>query len=174
MTDAPETMWEGRFIAAVRKGKWEYVRRTRGISAAVILAETDQGEVILVEQDRIPIGRRCLELPAGLIGDDHGGEDDSVEKAAARELEEETGYRAAHIQPLGEYYSSPGMVAESFTLVRATGLTKVGDGGGVEGEEIVVHHVPRADVVSFIEKKRGEGVGIDVRLLLLLGSEYLA
>lgn len=171
MTDAPEVMWEGRFISAVREGKWEYVRRTRGISAAVILAETDDGEVVLVEQYRIPIGRRCLELPAGLIGDDY--HDDNVEKAAARELEEETGYRASRIQPLGEYYSSPGMVAESFTLVRATGLTKVGEGGGIEGEDIVVHHVPRADVVSFIEEKRDEGVGIDVRLLLLLGSEYL-
>jgi len=166
-------MWEGRFITAVREGHWEYVRRSRGIRAAVILAETDAGEIVLVEQHRIPIGRRCLELPAGLIGDDHDGEDDNVEKAAARELEEETGYRADRIQPLGEYYSSPGMVAESFTLVRASGLTKVGDGGGVEGEDIVVHHVPRADVVSFIEEKRDEGVGVDVRLLLLLGSEYL-
>ena len=166
-------MWEGRFITAVREGHWEYVRRSRGIRAAVILAETDAGEIVLVEQHRIPIGRRCLELPAGLIGDDHDGEDDNVEKAAARELEEETGYRADRIQPLGEYYSSPGMVAESFTLVRASGLTKVGDGGGVEGEDIVVHHVPRADVVSFIEEKRDEGMGIDVRLLLLLGSEYL-
>ena len=164
-------MWEGRFISAVREGKWEYVRRTRGISAAVILAETDEGEIVLVEQFRIPSGRRCLELPAGLIGDDYG--DDNVEKAAARELEEETGYRADHIQPLGEYYSSPGMVAESFTLVRASGLTKVGEGGGIDGEDIVVHHVPRADVVSFIEEKRDEGVGIAVRLLLLLGSEYL-
>ena len=173
MSEEPEIMWEGRFITAVREGHWEYVRRSRGIRAAVILAETDAGEIVLVEQHRIPIGRRCLELPAGLIGDDHGGEDDNVERAAARELEEETGYRADRIQPLGEYYSSPGMVAESFTLVRASGLTKVGDGGGVEGEDIVVHHVPRADVVSFIEEKRDEGVGVDVRLLLLLGSEYL-
>jgi len=173
VSEEPEIMWEGRFITAVREGHWEYVRRSRGIRAAVILAETDAGEIVLVEQHRIPIGRRCLELPAGLIGDDHGGEDDNVERAAARELEEETGYRADRIQPLGEYYSSPGMVAESFTLVRASGLTKVGDGGGVEGEDIVVHHVPRADVVSFIEEKRDEGMGIDVRLLLLLGSEYL-
>ena len=166
-------MWEGRFITAVREGHWEYVRRSRGIRAAVILAETDAGESLLVEQDRIPIGRRCLELPAGLVGDDDENEIGNVEEAAARELEEETGYRAAHMQPLGEYYSSPGMVAESFTLVRASGLTRVGEGGGVEGEDIVVHHVPRADVVSFIEQKRDEGVGIDVRLLLLLGSEYL-
>jgi ADP-ribose pyrophosphatase len=166
-------MWEGRFITAVREGHWEYVRRSRGIRAAVILAETHEGEIILVEQDRIPIGRRCLELPAGLVGDDDENEIGNVEEAAARELEEETGYRATHIQPLGEYYSSPGMVAESFTLLRASGLTRVGEGGGVEGEDIVVHQVPRADVVSFIEQKRDEGVGIDVRLLLLLGSEYL-
>jgi ADP-ribose pyrophosphatase len=166
-------MWEGRFITAVREGNWEYVRRSRGIRAAVILAETHEGEIILVEQDRIPIGRRCLELPAGLVGEDDENEIGNVEEAAARELEEETGYRATHIQPLGEYYSSPGMVAESFTLLRASGLTRVGEGGGVEGEDIVVHQVPRADVVSFIEQKRDEGVGIDVRLLLLLGSEYL-
>jgi ADP-ribose pyrophosphatase len=166
-------MWEGRFISAVREGKWEYVRRTRGVRAAVILAETDEGEIILVEQDRIPIGRRCLELPAGLVGDDDENEIGNVEEAAARELEEETGYSASHIQPLGEYYSSPGMVAESFTLVRASGLTKVGQGGGIGGEDIVVHHVPRVDVVSFIEEKRDDGIGIDVRLLLLLGSEYL-
>ena len=96
-------MWEGRFITAVREGHWEYVRRSRGIRAAVILAETHEGEIILVEQDRIPIGRRCLELPAGLVGDDDENEIGNVEEAAARELEEETGYRAAHMQPLGEY-----------------------------------------------------------------------
>ena len=163
-------MWEGRFIAAVREGKWEYVRRTRGVSAAVILAETDEGELLLVEQYRVPLGKACLELPAGLVGDDDGGEHDTVEKAAAREVEEETGYRPANVELLGDYYSSPGMVAESFTLVRATGLECVGKGGGTEHEEIIVHHVPRADVPDFIDAKRAEGVGIDVRLLLLLAG----
>lgn len=166
-------MWEGRFITAVREGKWEYVKRARGISAVVILADTDAGEVLLVEQYRVPIGRRCLELPAGLIGDDDGGESDTVEVAAARELVEETGYRAGRIEQLGDFYSSPGMVAEGFTLVRAGGLERVGDGGGIDGEDIVVHHVPRGDIAEFVAAKRGEGVGIDVRLLLLLGSDYL-
>lgn len=171
---APEVMWEGRFITAVRDGTWEYVRRARGITAAVILAETDEGELLLVEQFRVPLGRNCLELPAGLIGDDDGGEGDTVEKAAARELEEETGYRPSHIEVLGEFYSSPGMVAESFTLVRATGLRCVGTGGGTEHEDIVVHPVPRAEVPSFIAAKRAEGVGIDVKLLLLLADKFLA
>ena len=59
--DAPEeTAWEGRFLAVKKRGRWEYVSRTRGISAAVILA-VDGGEVILIEQYRVPLGRNCLE-----------------------------------------------------------------------------------------------------------------
>lgn len=172
MTD-PEVMWEGRYITAIRDGRWEYVRRAGGIRAVVILAETDAGEILLVEQHRVPIGGRCLELPAGLIGDD-GGEEDTVEAAAAREMVEETGYRPARIERLGDFFSSPGMVSEGFSLVRAAGLERVGDGGGTEGEDIVVHRVPRADIAAFVAAKRGEGVGIDVKLLLLLGGDYLA
>lgn len=68
--DAPlEVMWQGRFITAQRRGRWEFVSRARGIRAAVILAVED-GHVLLVEQYRVPLGRRCLELPAGLIGDE--------------------------------------------------------------------------------------------------------
>ena len=59
-----ETMWEGRYIAAIRDGQWEYVRRAPGIRAVVIVAETDDGDLLLVEQMRVPIGKRCLELPA--------------------------------------------------------------------------------------------------------------
>ena len=145
-------MWEGRFIAAKRRGRWEYVSRTRGISAAVILAIDDDRHVLLVEQYRVPLGRQCLELPAGLIGDD--GADEAPEMAAARELEEETGYRAETLVSLGEYYSSPGMVSESFTLIRASGLTKVSDGGGVDGEDITVHRVPLVDIATFVAAKR--------------------
>ena len=171
-------MWEGRFITAVRDGRWEYVRRARGIRAVVILAETEAGEVVLIEQHRVPIGMRCLELPAGLIGDDDaagngGGAEDTVEAAAARELVEETGYRPSHVERLGEFFSSPGMVSEGFTLVRASGLTRVGAGGGIDGEDIVVHHVPRDAIAEFVAAKRAAGVGIDVKLLLLLGGDYL-
>ena len=94
--------------------------------------------------------------------------------AAIRELEEETGYRAARMRDLGNYYSSPGMVSESFTLLRAEGLEKVGDGGGVAGEDIVVHRVPLAGVAGFVAAKRAQGLGIDVKLLLLLAGELLA
>lgn len=169
--DAPEEiLWQGKFLVAKRRGRWEYAGRPRSIQAAVIVA-IDDGHVILVDQYRVPLGRRCLELPAGLIGDDVAGE--AVETAAARELEEETGYRAERIERLGTYYSSPGMLSESFHLVRAHGLARMGDGGGTHDENITVHRVALGDVPAFIEAKRAEGFGIDVKLLLLLGAAML-
>ncbi len=169
--DPIEIMWQGRFITAKREGKWEYVGRARNIRAAVILA-VDAGDVILVEQYRVPLKRQCIELPAGLIGDETEGE--AVEIAAARELEEETGYRAARIDDLGEFSSSPGMVSETFTLVRATGLEKVHAGGGVEGENIIVHRVPLSGIAGFVAEQRALGKMIDVRVLLLLAGGILA
>ncbi len=170
--EAPvETVWQGKFITVKRQGRWEYVARARGIRAAVIVAVDDEGHLLLVEQYRVPLGRRCLELPAGLIGD--GGDDEADETAATRELEEETGYRAERIESLGEFFSSPGMVSESFTLVRAHGLTRVGEGGGVEGEDIIVHRVKLADVPAYVAECRAGGMAIDVKLLLALGADLL-
>lgn len=173
--DTPiETRWEGRFITVKQQGTWEYVSRSRGIHAAVILAIDDAPDgrhIILVEQYRVPLKVNCLELPAGLVGDDSAGE--AVEVAAERELEEETGYQATRWQTVGEFYSSPGMVSESFTLLVATGLTKVGDGGGVDSEDIVVHRVPLAGIADFVAAKRAEGCGIDVRVAMLLAGGLL-
>ncbi|MBW8295777.1 NUDIX hydrolase [Sphingopyxis sp.] len=173
--DTPiETRWEGRFITVKQHGTWEYVSRSRGIHAAVILAiddATDGRHVILVEQYRVPLKVNCLELPAGLVGDDSA--DEAVEVAAERELEEETGYRAANWRVIGEFFSSPGMVSESFTLLVATGLVKIGDGGGVDSEDIVVHRVPLAGIADFVAAKRAEGCGIDVRVAMLLAGGLL-
>ena len=167
MSREPEIVWSGRFIEAKRLGRWEYVSRTRGVSAAVILA-VDEGHVLLVEQYRVPIGARCLELPAGLVGDEEEGE--AAASAAIRELEEETGYRAERAVDLGRYYASPGMSSEGFTLLRAEGLAKVGEGGGVAGEDIEVHRVKLEDVPAFAAARRSAGVAIDSKLLLLLGA----
>ncbi|WP_157216835.1 NUDIX hydrolase [Flavisphingomonas formosensis] len=168
-------MWEGRFIAAYREGKWEYVGRARGIKAAVLLAIDDAPDgrhVLLVEQFRVPLKTHTLELPAGLVGDETDNED--TELAAARELEEETGYRAGRIEVIGAFASSPGMVSETFTLMKATQLEKVSEGGGVDGENIVVHRVPVSGIADFIAAKRTEGVVMDVKLLTLLGPLLLA
>jgi ADP-ribose pyrophosphatase len=170
--EAEEIVWAGRYITAKRRGKWEYVGRARNISAAVIVAVQDD-HILLVEQYRMPLQARCLELPAGLVGDQTEGEE--VATSAARELEEETGWRPDRIELIGAFASSPGMASETFTLVKAHGLTKVSEGGGVEGEgeDITVHRVALAHVAAFIEEKRREGLVIDVKLLLLLGAKIL-
>lgn len=170
-----EIMWQGRFITAVREGRWEYARRARNIRAAAIIAIDDAPDgrhILSVEQDRVPLHRRCLELPAGLIGDD-GDADEDAAVAAARELEEETGYRAACWKEAGEFYSSPGMVGESFTLFIARDLERIGTGGGVAGEDITVHRVRLDDLPDFVANKQAEGCGIDVRIAMLLTAGWL-
>lgn len=166
-------VWQGKFITAKVNGQWEYVSRARGIRAAVILAVDDHSHVILVEQYRVPLGRNCIELPAGLIGDDDRfvGEDAAI--AAARELEEETGYRAETLEVIGEFWSSPGMVSESYTMIKAHGLTRVGPGGGTDGENITVHRVPLAGIRDFIAERRALGDAIDGKMLLVLGPHIL-
>ena len=160
-----EVMWAGKYVRAMKRGKWEYASRTNNIGAVVILAEYE-GKVILIDQPRVPPDCRCIELPAGLVGDEDAHA--TVESTAIKELEEETGFTAERVERLGEFYASPGMVSEGFTLVRAHGVRKVGEGGGDVNEDINVHLVPRDEVPNFIEQKRAEGFGVDVKLLLLL------
>jgi ADP-ribose pyrophosphatase len=165
--DAPlQTVWQGKYISALKRGRWEFVSRTGSTNAVVILAE-HHGKVILIEQYRVPVGRRCVELPAGLVGDED--KNATVEGTAIKELEEETGFTADRIERLGEFQSSPGMVAESFTLVRAHRVRKVGEGGGTENEDITVHLVPRSEIPAFVEQRRAAGCAVDVKLLLFMG-----
>lgn len=177
--DLPEEIkWEGRFITAKQRGRWEYVGRSRGIRAAAILTLDEDPDgtrhAILVSQYRVPLGRFCLEIPAGLVGDDDGSEGEAAIDAAARELEEETGYKAGKLEVLGEFYSSPGMVSEMFTLLKATQLTKVSEGGGLPEENIVVHRVPIEGLAEFVAQWRAAGHGVDVRIAMLLTPEFLA
>lgn len=161
----PETMCEGKFVRLLRRDKWEFAGRANDIKAVVILAEYE-GKMILIDQPRVGPDCRCVELPAGLVGDDDP--DATPETTAVKELEEETGFTAERIERLGEFYASPGMLAESFTLVRAVGVRKIGEGGGDDNEDIAVHLVARADIPNFVEQKRAEGFGIDVKLLIFM------
>lgn len=158
--------WAGRYLEVRKEGGWEYVARAGGIDAAVILALTEACEVVLVEQYRVPLGRPCIELPAGLIGDEAPGE--APEAAAARELFEETGFVAARLEDLGEFATSSGMSSETFHLFRATGLARTGAGGGDGHEDIAVHVVALGDVPQWLAGKRAQGCAIDCRLVALL------
>lgn len=159
----PELMCEGKYVRLLRRANWEYVSRARNIAAVAILAEFE-GKLILVDQPRVGPDCRCIELPAGLVGDEEP--DATVEGTAIKELEQETGFTAERIERLGDYFASPGMLAESFTLVRAHGLRRIGEGGGDDSEDINVHLVPRGEVANFIEQKRAEGFGVDVKLMM--------
>ncbi len=169
MSHSPTVEWQGKFLRVRRQGRWEYAERCGEVHAVVIFAEHD-GRIILIEQERVPLGRRCLELPAGLVGDE---DDKDVEETAIKELEEETGFTAARVERLGEFVSSPGMTSEGFTLVRAHGVTRVGDGGGTEHEAIEVHLVERGTIAGFVAERRAAGVAVDAKLLLLLAGSLL-
>lgn len=158
--------WAGKYLRIVTDGDWEYVERCGGMTAAVIVAIHD-GNYILVEQMRVPLGRRSIELPAGLVGDE---DDLGIEQTAIKELEEETGFLCDRVEPLGEYYSAPGMVTEGYTLVRAHGVRP---GGIKSDEDIDVHLVAPDEVAGFIAAKRAEGLAIDTKLLLLLSDALI-
>ncbi|GGI77815.1 hypothetical protein GCM10007973_13310 [Polymorphobacter multimanifer] len=159
--------WQGKYLEVHCDGSWEYASRVSRIGAAVILAITDDREIILVEQLRRSHGAHTIELPAGLIGDTSAT--DTAADAARRELEEETGYTADDFENLGDFATSPGMSSEMFTMFRAHGLRRIGPGGGVDGENITPHVVPLAALPAFLAEKRAAGLVIDCRLLLALG-----
>jgi ADP-ribose pyrophosphatase len=162
MTDA-RTVYEGKYLRMVVRGHWEYVERTHADGMAVIIiAVTPDDDVLFVEQYRVPLQRRTIEMPAGLVGDDVAG--DTLEDAAKRELIEETGWEAGRVQVLMTGPTSSGMSSERIAFVRATQLTRVGAGGGVAGEDITVHAIPRAEAPAWLMRKSREGFEVDLKL----------
>lgn len=161
--DAPTTVFEGKYLRMIVRGRWEYVERTHaGGLAAVIVAVTPDDRILFVEQFRVALQKRAIEMPAGLVGDVDAGE--SIEDSAIRELEEETGWRASHAQVLLIGPTSAGLTNERIAFVRATGLAKTGEGGGDATEDIVVHAVPRAEAPAWLARKMAEGYELDAKL----------
>ena len=156
-----ETLYSGKFLNLAREGRWEYCERVNNTAAAMIFACTPDNRVLLVEEFRPPVGRRCLCFPAGLVGD---GGPESAAAAATRELEEETGYTAARMEYLFSGPSSPGLTSEMIAFFRASGLSRVSRGGGVDGENITVHEVPMDSIDAWLAQKNAEDVLIDARI----------
>ena len=161
--DTPEILYEGPWLRMVRRGRWEYAERTHGNGMAVIIiAVTPDDDVLFVEQYRVPLGARTIEMPAGLVGDDHAH--DTLESAARRELIEETGWEASRVDVLLIGPTSSGMSSERIAFVRALDLTRVGEGGGVDNEDITVHTVPRSQAPAWLMRKQAEGFELDLKL----------
>ena len=177
MSDAEELLYEGRFLRLVKRGPWEYVERVNVTGVAVLVPLTSEGEIVLVEQYRIPVQARMVELPAGLVGDEEEFRCEDILDAANRELEEETGYQAQQLRVLTISPSSGGMTSEVVTFVLALDLKKVGPGGGVEGEDIEVHVIRRNDLSDWLCRKEAQGCLIDPKIyagLHLLNSPDVA
>lgn len=164
MTEPREILYEGQWLRLVRIGRWESCERNHHANgmAVIIVAVTPQDEVLFVEQYRVPLGARTIEMPAGLVGDDHAH--DTLEDTARRELIEETGWQANKVEVLLIGPTSSGMSNERIAFVRARDLVKVGDGGGVDNEDIIVHTVPRARAPAWLMQKQREGYELDLKL----------
>lgn len=162
--DEVVALHEGDYLGLYRRGNWEFALRPQAAVCATILPLTDAGEVVLVEQFRVPMQQRVVEVPAGLVGDEPEFEGESVADCAARELLEETGFRAGKMIELLASPTSAGMTPEVTHMFAATGITKEHDGGGVDGEDIQVHVVPLENLDQFLADKQAAGLAIDFKI----------
>lgn len=161
---SPERLYEGRFLSLFRDGRWEFAHRENATGAIAVIAVTPEDKVIFVEQFRPPVGAACIELPAGLVGDEPTDSEEDVVAAARRELEEETGYRAEEMEVLLTGPSSAGLTSEMITLLWASDLEKVGAGGGVDNENIKVHEVPMDEAAEFLQEQAARGKPADFKV----------
>ncbi len=167
MTD--KTLFEGRFLRLMSRGGYEFAERTNASGIVVIVAITDDHRLVLIEQPRPPVGGRVIELPAGLAGDIAGAEDEPLERAARRELEEETGYGCTSLVRLVEACPSPGMVSEVYTVFLATGLERKNAGGGDHTEDITTFEVPLDEVERWLADAQQRGLRVSLTVWAGLG-----
>jgi len=162
MTDET-TRYQGRYLSLVERDGWEFATRSNARCVVALVAVTPDEEIVLVEQYRKPIGASVIEIPAGLVGD-LNDPDEPVLVAAARELEEETGFAARQMRLLMELPSSAGMSDEIISFVLAEDLHRVGPGGGDESESIVVHTVPLSGVDDWLTAQLENGKTLDPKV----------
>ena len=157
-----QVLGEGKWLRLLKRGRWEFVERLNCSAVVAMIAVTRENEVILVEQYRPAVGRRVIELPAGLVGDVDG--DHSKERAAKREMAEETGFRPHRVEFLVELPASAGLTSETTSLYRCTGLRRVGEGGGDETENIKVHLLPIGKAAAWLERRVKRGALVDAKV----------
>ncbi len=167
-----ELCYEGKYLHLYKDGHWEYAERPHSIHAVGILAVTNDANVVLVEQYRIPLQARVIELCAGIVGDEEAFRDESLESTAARELIEETGYRAASLQKLFTSPTSSGLTSETYHVFLATKLMREGQGGGLENENITVHEIPIHELEPWLNKRETEGVMVDAKIYAALHKAW--
>ena len=159
-----EVLGQGIFLRLVREGRWEFAERTNARGAVAIIAVTKDKRLVLTEQDRPAVGGRVIDLPAGLSGDVVGEEDEAEAVSALRELVEETGYTAKRLKQVARCPTTPGLASEVVTYFLARNAEKIGDGGGVEHEEIVVHTPAIKSIKTWLSRQSKAGKLIDSKV----------
>ena len=127
--------------------------------AVTVIPLLDDGRVCLVENYRVAVGETLIELPAGTL---EPGED--PRECAARELQEETGYRAQRVELLHAFYLSPGILDERMHLFVATGLTP-GEAAREPGEQIKNLVVPWDEALNLVHGRKIQDAKTIVGLL---------
>jgi ADP-ribose pyrophosphatase len=121
--------------------------------AIIILPVLDDARVVMIRNRRHTVGEVLLELPAGTLERDENAMTEDPLRCAARELTEETGYRAKKLEGLGWFYTSPGILTEKMWAFVATGL-EPGRQDLDENEQIEVELVTRDEAMQFIRENR--------------------
>jgi ADP-ribose pyrophosphatase len=173
---APQTVYAGKFLRVQEKDSWEYVERP-GVSGVVaILPVTPDGKIILIEQFRVPVQRRVVELPAGLAGDRKGEEHEDLLAAAQRELREETGYTAPRWQRLLAGPSSAGLTNEMITFFLAVDAVRTSAPELDLNEKIEVHAIALPNLSSWLDEKQEFGCLVSYKIFaaLHLAGKFLS
>ena len=164
-------IFANKWVQLVQEGDWFYARRPQGTRHVLVLAVTSEEEVVLVEQHRVPVGGRTIELPAGMFKEGEG-----LLNAAARELEEETGYRGRDLVVVGAFVTSPGITDERAHVVVVKDAVRVSEGGGLihEGERTTTHVVRLSNLKLFLEgfSEAGGHVSSSIYAALAVGGHW--
>ncbi len=162
--DKSQVLFEGNYLRLIRHGGWEFSHRINCTGIVVIIAMTQNSNVLLIKQYRPPVGRYCIEFPAGLVNDQGNAQRESLSAAAKRELLEETGYRAKKLTKILEGPVSPGSSRDVMTLFRAEELVKVHNGGGDQTENIEVCEVSVEKINRWLKKCERQGCLVDPKV----------
>ncbi len=150
------TLCNGIWLRLKRRGRWEYAERTNPGGGVMIIAVTPEDNLLFVEQYRPALECMTIEMPAGLVGDIPESSAESAIEAAHRELIEETGYAAGHIDFIMEGPTSAGMSNEILAFVHARDLRRVNQGGGDATD--------CAQAAQWLVRKMAEGFSVDPKM----------
>jgi ADP-ribose pyrophosphatase len=161
MATDPKVLLEGRHLVFLDREGWEYVEHRTAPEAAMVVALTPRGEIVLTEEFRPAVNAFVVSLPSGLVGDE-GPEEAAV--AARRELAEETAHVAAEFQRLARGPGSAGQSSEMITFFLAQDARPAGEQAAHDRGRIRVHVVPIQSLPEWARGREAAGAVVDPKI----------